>query len=355
MEFGGSTLLTLLKAMAALAPFLFQNIPVNTGISPGGDSIAIVEDFEGPYGLAVIEDGTLFVADAPRGHVVRFSSVLERLGTLGTSDPKEFPHAITKDMQGNLLVPDHRNGWVKRYSPKGLLLDFFPPNGDIDLDGPVHVHVQRTGTIFITDYHAHRVLKFSPEGAFEGWIGERSDGKSTNGWTMTGKPRASATPGGFHQPHMTTTDNDGNLYVVDTGNHRVQKFSSAGVFLGWTGMQQSGRPANDWLRVGSAESSSALGGFHRPTAVTLANSGTKLVVTDTENNRIVRLELDGVSSGWLGEDETGAVTQTWKTNGVARKGSQPGAFMSPFFAQLFQGDLYVADTGNKRVQVIPLR
>ena len=37
--------------------------------------------------------------------------------------------------------------------------------------------------------------------------------------------------GQFSGPHGIVVDADGNVYVVDTGNHRVQKFTSDGEFL----------------------------------------------------------------------------------------------------------------------------
>lgn len=353
MEFGGSALLTLLKGIAALAPFFFQNAAMDRTIEPMAvSSIIMVEDFEGPYGLKVLEDGSLFVADAPRGHVVRFSPALKREGTLGTSDPKEFPHAIAQDATGNFLVPDHRSGWIKRYTGNGTFLGLF--TSDAILVGPVHVHADQAGAIFVTDYKAHRVLKFTALGSFAGWIGARTDGAMTEGWTMDGTAKESTTPGGFHQPHMTTTDNAGNIYVVDTGNHRIQKFSPTGKFLGWTGMPQAGSTTNGWASAGLSASTDRLGGFHRPTAVTYAKEENFLIVTDTENNRIVRLGMDGKVEGWLGEDEAGTTAKTWRDAGISRKGSEPGAFTSPFHAELHGEKLYVADTGNKRVQIMTL-
>ncbi len=353
MEFGGSALLTLLKVIAALAPFFFQNTAVDKTIEPMEDSsVVIVEDFEGPYGLKVLEDGSLFVADAPRGHVVRFSPALKHEGALGTSDPKEFPHAIARDASRNFLVPDHRSGWIKRYDNDGTSLGFFA--SDIALVGPVHVHIDTAGAIFITDYKAHRILKFQKNGSLVGWIGARTDGNITEGWTMDGTAKESATPSGFYQPHMTATDSAGNIYVVDTGNHRIQKFSPTGKFLGWTGMTEAGDITRSWAKSGLSIPTNMLGGFNRPTAVTYSKEENILIVTDTENNRIVQLGMDGTSKGWLGEDEAGATATSWRDVGVSQKGSQPGAFTSPFHAELHEGKLYVADTGNRRVQIIAL-
>ncbi len=353
MEFGGSALLTFLKSLAALAPFFFQNAAIDRTIEPMAESsIVIVEDFEAPYGLKVFEDGSLFVVDSVRGHVVRFSSALAREGMLGNSDSKEFPHAIARDATGRYLVPDHRNGWIKRYAEDGTLIGVF--TSDAALAGPVHAFIDTAGAIFVTDYKAHRVLKFDKNGSFIGWIGERTDGTKTKGWSLEGAARESSAPGGFHQPHMTATDVGGNLYIVDTGNHRIQKFSSQGIFVGWTGMQKEGNVTSDWSAKGLSTATNRLGGFHRPTAITYAEKENSLIVTDTENNRIVQLGMDGKVKGWLGADTAGVTSMMWRGGGISQKGVQPGAFSSPFHAEIFFGKLYVADTGNKRVQIIPL-
>jgi tripartite motif-containing protein 71 len=37
--------------------------------------------------------------------------------------------------------------------------------------------------------------------------------------------------GQFNSPWGITVDSDGNVYVVDNFNHRIQKFSSKGIFI----------------------------------------------------------------------------------------------------------------------------
>ena len=50
----------------------------------------------------------------------------------------------------------------------------------------------------------------------------------------------SADPGYFSSPRGIGVNSAGNLYVADTGNHRVQKFSPSGQFLFSWGSQGSG-------------------------------------------------------------------------------------------------------------------
>ena len=60
----------------------------------------------------------------------------------------------------------------------------------------------------MADFYNHRVQKFSPEGDFLVTIGEPGNG-----------------PGQFDRPTDAVVDREGNLYVVDFGNDRIQRFA----------------------------------------------------------------------------------------------------------------------------------
>jgi DNA-binding beta-propeller fold protein YncE len=106
------------------------------------------------------------------------------------------------------------------------------------------------------------------------------------------------------------------IYVVDSGNHRVQKFSEAGDFLG------------KWGTPGSGEAE-----FSRPTNIAQNPFG-YLYVTDTGNNRVQKFT------------ETGDFVLEWGSPGTA-----PGQFDSPAGIEVDgDGYVYVADLGNHRIQ-----
>ena len=67
---------------------------------------------------------------------------------------------------------------------------------------------------------SHRVQKFDNNGTFlTKWGKNGGDGSFGSG------------DGEFFCPNGVTTDADGNVYVADSCNHRVQKFTGAGMFL----------------------------------------------------------------------------------------------------------------------------
>jgi len=382
MQFGSIALLTALAAFVAMTMRhpLFLPLPAPL---PGASSSAVsavpspwsvrsergttglvrvIEGFEAPYGLAVLDDGTLFVMDALRGQAVRFSRSLSPLGVLdATADPSEFLHSIARAADGTFLLSEHRKGWVRRYADDGTVLGYFfanPEDSTLAFVGPVHVFVDNARNIWITDYRAHRVFKFDERGTFLGWIGATTEGGLTNGFARSGLSQESASVGGFNSPHMTTVDRAGNFYVIDTANHRVQKFSPEGMVLGWIGARGDGTVTDGWEPVGISASTTVPGGFQRPTSVTLAEGTSAddvLIVADTQNNRIQKFHATtGRFLGWMGKKLDGTVTHGWEREGNAVAGSEVGAFESPFGAQIVDGNLYVADRGNKRVQIIPM-
>jgi hypothetical protein len=100
--------------------------------------------------------------------------------------------------------------------------------------------VQQTGDVYVVDTNNSRVDSSGPEGAFRFAIGWGvADGKAEFETCTTacraGIPGAGA--GQFRSPHGVAVDNDaksasfGDFYIVDSENHRVQKFDAEGHFL----------------------------------------------------------------------------------------------------------------------------
>ena len=81
-------------------------------------------------------------------------------------------------------------------------------------------------------------------------------------------------PGQFQSPMGISTDVNGNIYVADTGNNRIQKFDSRGSLVNFIG-------GFGW---GSEQ-------FQRPTDI-CAENALDVFVSDYENNRIERYDKD---------------------------------------------------------------
>jgi DNA-binding beta-propeller fold protein YncE len=153
-------------------------------------------------------------------------------------------------------------------------------------------------------------------------------------------------PGQFQNPRGIEVGPEGFIYVADAGNHRIQKFTADGQFVAAWGQHS----------VAQTEAGGARG-FNEPWDVAVApvkvseaapsaesDPGGAIYVADTWNHRIQKLSAEGnLVTSW------GLFGQYGPEDGDA---AGWGSFYGPRGVAVGpDGRVYVADTGNKRVQV----
>lgn len=124
--------------------------------------------------------------------------------------------------------------------------------------------------------------------------------------------------GRFNSPWGIAVDEDANVYVVDSGNDRVQKFSSTGSFI------------TEWGGSGTLD-----GKFDGPAGVATGPSG-QVYVADSVNNRIQRFT------------NAGSHIFSWGT-----VGSDPGQFLTPqgIAVNPTNGSVHLVESGSNRLQI----
>jgi tripartite motif-containing protein 71 len=130
----------------------------------------------------------------------------------------------------------------------------------------------------------------------------------------------STLPGQLNQPNAVAVDGtSGSVYVADTGNNRIQKFSSSGAFL------------LQWGTLGTGD-----GQFSGPKGIAVDSAGS-VYVSDTGNNRIQKF------------NSTGSFLAKWGSG----PGSAPTQLSGPLGLAVDSNNflVYVADTGNDRISV----
>ncbi len=264
--------------------------------------------FNQPAGITFDSAGNIYVVDRNNNRIQKFDSsgnFITSWGNTGAccvtqSFTGQFvaPEDIAIDSDGHLLVVESSNARVQKFSADGAFISTFGSSGSTNgkFNSPNAIARDPSGDyIYVLDgsFSGARVQKLTKDGAF-----------------------VSSFTGGFVNPSGLTTDIDGNIYVADTGNNKIKKFSSAGTPL---------------LTFGS--SGSGNGQLFGPYSVAVDSSG-NIFVADRSNNRIQKF------------DSSGGFVAKWGSSG-----SGTGQFASPEYVAVdAAGNVYVSDTSNHRIQ-----
>lgn len=176
-------------------------------------------------------------------------------------------------------------------------------------NAPRGMKVAPDGSLYVADSRNHRIQHIA------------ADGSVIKAWGAFGDVNAgSGTNGAFNEPWDVAIGKDGSVYVSDTWNHRIQKFTADGKFL------------MKWGFFGQGESPEA---FWGPRGLAVDQNG-RLYVMDTGNKRVVIFDPDGKFIAQFGT-----------------AGFEQGQFDEPVGIALdAQGNVYITDTWNQRVQVM---
>jgi hypothetical protein len=203
-------------------------------------------------------------------------------------------------------------------SGSGAAIYEFATNGDIirlknNIGAvPSGFDVDGAGNIYVVITNKNQVWKFNP--TEDSFVADTNFGIGghiglTNGTSGT-------TNGAFNAPYdVAVTTDGGTISVSDSGNHRIQQFSTTnGAFI-----------------VSFGSQGSDVGQFNAPKGLTYDAYGT-LYIVDSGNNRLVLAQgsavIDASGSG----------------------GNGLGQFSSPLNMSIGKRGVYIADTGNGWIQ-----
>jgi len=219
-------------------------------------------------------------------------------------------HGITVAPDGTLWLTDDLHHTIRQFTPEGkLLLTIGDPDKASTLQGgkpfnrPTHVALcPKNGDVYISDgYGNSRVHKYDPKG------------RHLLSW---GEPGTD--PGCFNLPHNIATDAEGQVYVADRENHRVQVFDGKGTYL--TQINNLHRPCG------------LFADRHHGGLLYVGELPTQLAVNAEVANlgaRVSIVKLDGERVGRVGGRFAG---------------EKPGEFIAPHGCVVdSRGDLYVAE------------
>jgi DNA-binding beta-propeller fold protein YncE len=210
------------------------------------DTQLIRNGFEAHFGwingLAIDDDDRLFVADGKMHRVIIFNAKHEVEGQI--TDGLQDPVGIALDTENRFLYAvDTQQDQVLVYDADSLkLLRRIGTGGKNhflttpgDFGAPQGVALDKDGNVYVTDTLNNRVEIFDADGNFISLFGKHGDG-----------------PGYFARPKGIAVDSDGHIWVADEMEDRLQVFNRDGQLLTYIGMGHGNLPGQFDALVGVA-------------------------------------------------------------------------------------------------------
>ena len=201
------------------------------------DELAV--EFDCVQGIAVDGSGNLYIADrcserirkvdAATGNISTFAGT----GTYGfggdggaaTAARLNEPHDVAVDGAGNLYIADSGNGRIRKVDASTGIISTIAGGGRggdggaataATLRNPQGVALDGAGNLYIADTENYRIRKVdATTGIISTIAGTGASGSSGDG--------GAATAATLRSPQGVALDGAGNLYIADTGNHRIRR------------------------------------------------------------------------------------------------------------------------------------
>ncbi len=260
-------------------------------------------------------------------------------GNGGPATLAEFYHpcGVTVDPAGNLYIACKGNGKIKKVDTNGIISNIAGGGSSLgdggaataaELSYPVGVFLDATGNVYIAESGDHRIRKINTSGIISTIAGTGVSDYFGDG--------GAATSAKLEKPSAAIADAAGNVYIADMYNHRIRKINTNGIIStiagnGTGGYSGDGGPAT------AAE-------LFYPTEITFDALG-NLYIADEGNDRIRKINTNGIISTIAGNGNSGS----YGDGGAATS----AALHNPTGIALdAAGNVYIADNLNNKIRKV---
>lgn len=238
-----------------------------------------------PGGVALDGQGRLYIADTvnDRIRMVDATGVITTIAGNGTTAVLNHAHGVAVDSQGRVVIADTYNYRIRRLA--GGTLTTIAGNGAFGFSGdggpainatlssPYYVAVDSQDRVLLSDLSNNRIRRIELDNTIDTIAG--------NGNAAFGGDGGAATAASINQPYKVATDAQDNIYIADEANQRIRRVSAGGTITTLAGTASPGS-SGDAAAATSAQLAFPLG--------VAAGPGGVLVVADTNNNRVRRID-----------------------------------------------------------------
>jgi gliding motility-associated-like protein len=227
-----------------VTPAGVRTIFAGNGVAASADGAATSASFNGPGCMVTDAAGNIYLTDqynnkvrkiTPAGLVSTIAGIGVTGAVNGAANVASFnePYGLAIDNQGNLYVGDGKNNLVRKITPAGVVSTLAGSGSAGNADGistaasfnnPSGLATDALGNVYVADYFNNVIRKITPTGVVTTLTGTGTAGKNDGALNV-------AT---FRGPFNLAFDADGNIIVTETGNYLVRKVTLTGYTIDQT-------------------------------------------------------------------------------------------------------------------------
>lgn len=307
----------------------------------GDDGLALEASLFNPTDVFVDSTGTMYIADSENQRIRKVSPQ----GHITTVPGTLLTHRSYKPQ--NLLVQENKlyfsdfhlycinliSETIDTFNTKSVVQDIF-----VDSHGERYIS------------QGHTLLKQNHDNSFSIALDQSRTRPTVK--TYYGDEQ-SASEAGIYKPRSIWADSESNIYIADTGNHRIRKITPDGIITtiagnGTEGFSGDGGPASQ-------------ASMSKPYDICGDTRG-NLYIADMGNNRIRKIDAQGIISTIAGNGESITVVKRWTFIQDPPEMPEDVNDNQPATQALLRtpmgvaidasNNLYIADTGHHRIRKV---